>query len=321
MGDGNFDNHAALAGQGSAIVDGDPVYRSILENVSDGIYLVDRDRRITYWNKGAERITGFTTAEMIGAHCWDNRLRHVDELGTTLCHGFCPLVQTVTDGQTRQEHLFFRHKAGHRVPVSVRVMPIHDADGRIAGGIEIFTDNSTLAAAGERLRELEQLAMLDTLTQIPNRRYLEMNLQARLSELQRYGWPFGVCFIDVDHFKEINDTHGHAAGDRILQLVARTLLNNNRYFDLCGRWGGEEFLALIVNVENHKLQAIAERCRTLLAASSLTLPAETGDILRVTVSVGATLARPEDTPEGLVQRADELMYRSKQAGRNRVTAG
>ena len=137
-----------------------------------------------------------------------------------------------------------------------------------------------------------------------------------LEELKRYGWPLGAVFIDIDHFKRVNDSHGHDAGDAVLKTVARTLLESSRGFDILGRWGGEEFLGLIQNVDEDRLGAVSERLRALVAASSVR---HDDAEIRVTVSIGATLARNDDTPEELVKRADSLMYESKRTGRDRVT--
>ncbi len=162
------------------------------------------------------------------------------------------------------------------------------------------------------------MTLLDPLTELGNRRYLEMQLSGRLKEMDRYGWPFGVLFADIDLFKNVNDTYGHGVGDRVLKMVGRTMQNSIRSYDIVGRWGGEEFLAVIVNVGEDHLCRIAQKLRSLVGKSRIT---EGKDSIRVTVSVGATLARPDDTAETLVKRADRLMYRSKASGRNRVTFG
>ena len=156
---------------------------------------------------------------------------------------------------------------------------------------------------------------LDPLTQLGNRGYTRMMLGGRLDELRRYGWPFGLLFIDVDYFKHVNDAHGHEVGDRTLHVIATTLLKSLRPFDFLGRWAGDEFLALIVNVGRDALTTVAERARILVERAQV----EAGDgEVRVTVSVGGALARSEDTVDQLVARADALMYESKLAGRNQV---
>jgi diguanylate cyclase (GGDEF)-like protein/PAS domain S-box-containing protein len=290
-------------------------YKNLLDNLYDGVYFVDTDRRITYWNKGAERITGYSPRETLGKRCSDNLLMHSDRQGKILCLSRCPLADSMADGTQRSTEVFLRHKDGHRVPVTVRVAPIRDQEGAVTGAVEIFTDNTPAGAAFERLAELERLAYIDPLTGLANRRYAEISATARLEELQRYGWRFGIIFIDIDNFKAVNDRYGHETGDEVLKTVGKTLQNSVRAFDLVSRWGGEEYLGLIANVEGGELIATAKRCRALVEQSHV--PAVPS--LRVTISVGATLARSEDTVATLVNRADRLMYRSKESGRNCVT--
>jgi diguanylate cyclase (GGDEF)-like protein len=201
--------------------------------------------------------------------------------------------------------------------VAIGVAPITDNQQQIIGAVEIFRDDSATIAALEHLKELKDLVYLDGLTKIANRTYLETFIVARFNELQRLGWPFGVIFVDVDYFKGVNDTFGHQAGDLVLQMVAQTLLKNCRSFDLVGRWGGDEFVCVMSNLKDaDQIVFIAERLRALVESSWLSLP---DCSLHVTISLGVTLARIQDTPETLIQRADDLMYRSKVAGCNRIT--
>ncbi len=289
----------------------------LLDNLSDGVYFVNPERQITFWNSAAERITGFSKAEVLGKRCADNLLRHVDDRGNALCEGACPLAYTLRDRQLRSASVFLHHKTGFRLPVAVGVAPIIDQRDKVIGAVEIFRDNSASIAALQKLREMEYLAYLDTLTRIANRAYLETFMVAKFNELRRLGWSFGVIFADVDRFKEINDTFGHQAGDLALQMVAQTLLKNCRSFDLVGRWGGEEFLCVISNLKDvHQIIDIAERMRALVESSWVSLP---DCSFHITISLGVALARIQDSPETLVERADRLMYRSKTEGRNRVT--
>jgi diguanylate cyclase (GGDEF)-like protein/PAS domain S-box-containing protein len=290
-------------------------YKTLLDNLYDGVYFVDRDRKITYWNKGAERITGYTASEVFGRPCSDNILMHVDMEGNALCKGVCPMAATICDGNERSEKVFLRHKDGHRIPVNIRVAPVLNVQGKVVGGVEIFNNNASPGSQQDRLAELEKMAFLDGLTGLANRRYAEITLNARLEELERYGWQFGVLFIDIDHFKKINDEFGHDVGDDVLKVVGKTLQNSVRSFDMVSRWGGEEYLAIIAHVEEEKLTATANRCRVLVQRSKI--PTEPS--LHVTVSLGATIARPDDTLSSLFKRVDTLMYQSKEAGRNRVT--
>ncbi len=295
-----------------------PSHETLLDSLFDGIYYVDRDRRITFWNKAAERITGYTREEVIGSCCADNLLRHVDESGRELCMSGCPLSATMADGDVHEAHVYLHHKQGHRVPVSVRVSPVRDESGAIVGSVEIFTDNSSFH---QILREMEQLkhdAYMDELTGVGNRRYGEMTLNTRIHELNASGRPFGLIFFDIDHFKRCNDTYGHAVGDEVLVMVAKTVMNILRRMDSIARWGGEEFIVILPSIDLKTLQTVSERIRVFIETSFLVTR---GIRLNVTASLGATLARPGDTVESVVRRADGLMYASKTSGRNRVTTG
>ncbi len=293
-------------------------YKGLLDQLYDGVYTLDRRRRITYWNRGAERISGFAQQEVIGRPCMDNILIHVDEHGNSLCKDNCPAAHTMMDGQVREKDIFLHHKDGHRVPVSVRVSPMYDETGNITGAVEIFSDNSTKLAALQRVSELEHSVLLDPLTGVGNRRFFETELEAQINAFKRHAIPFGLLFIDVDHFKQVNDTHGHAVGDRVLKMTAETLVKNIRSFEFLGRLGGEEFGVIAVNVDEARLQIIAEKLRALTAASVLTTD---NGAIRITISIGATFYHPDDNETSALERADQLMYRSKTEGRNRVTLG
>jgi len=292
------------------------IFKDLVDNLYDGVYLLDRHRHIIYWNKAAETITGFAAHEVLGKRCADNILTHMDDDGKNLCQDRCPVTFTLQDGQPREVEAYLHHKDGHRVPVNIRIMPVRDADQTIIGAMELFTDNRPKLALKHRLEELERHAHLDALTQVANRRGLENRLTSLLYEFQRYGWPMGIIFLDIDHFKAVNDTYGHDVGDRVLKAVANNLAANSRPFDLVGRWGGEEFVCLMKNINAPNLEALAERFRRLVAASYLEAA---GAVIRVTISLGATLLQAGDTPDTAIGRADRLMYHSKQEGRNRVT--
>ncbi|MDY6904371.1 MAG: diguanylate cyclase [Thermodesulfobacteriota bacterium] len=293
-------------------------YEKVFESLHDGLYFVDKDRVITYWNKAAERISGFTASEVVGKSCAHNILTHVDDGGNSLCNGTCPLAETIADGKFREAEVYMHHKQGHRIPVSVRTSLLTDTDGNVIGGIELFTDISNQASSELRMKELEKLAFLDHLTQLANRSYIEREMQSRFAEKERFNVPFGVLFMDIDHFKQFNDTYGHDAGDEVLKFVANTFIANARPFDLYGRWGGEEFIGIIRNIDEADLNRLGNKLRTLIANSYINYDDK---MLRVTMSVGAAVAGESDTMESLVSRADQLLYKSKAAGRNCLTIG
>lgn len=290
--------------------------QTILDNLYDGVYVVDGQRRITYWNSGAERISGYARWEVEGRCCADNLLNHTDTEGNVLCQTDCPVTATLRDGEHRHGEVFLRHKEGHRVPIVVRVAPITDDGGAIIGAVEVFSDNSASLARAKRLAELEADALSCPLTRIGNRRFIDMCLQARLQEYERYNWPCGVIMADIDHFKAVNDTYGHPTGDAVLCMVAKTLQNSVRSCDNIGRWGGEEFLIVLPNIQHETLMVVAERCLRLVRESRL--PLEHGN-LGVTISMGCACIHKGDTLNTLLARADSLLYISKENGRNRIT--
>jgi diguanylate cyclase (GGDEF)-like protein/PAS domain S-box-containing protein len=292
-------------------------YKDIIDNLYDGVYFVDRDRVITYWNKGAERITGYPASRTVGRACRDNLLNHVTANGIQLCSSNCPLAAVMEDGRPRETEVFLHHADGHRLPVAIRATALRDSAGEIIGAIETFSNNSNLVSTRRRLSEMSQIARTDVLTKIGNRTYIEGRLRAVLAEFGNAQNMAGILFMDVDNFKKVNDAYGHDVGDRVLCMIANTFRHALRATDTIGRWGGEEFVALLYDVfDDQMLFKAAEKVRTLIEASRLDLDSHS---LRVTVSIGATRAYSNDTPESIIRRADELMYRSKQAGRNRVT--
>ncbi len=293
------------------------VLEQILDDVNDGVYLVDRDRRVTFWSRGAERLTGYSREQTIGRRCNDNLLRHVDEEGRPLCFGRCPLVETMGDSTQRERRVYFHHKEGQRIPVRVRTRALRNDQGEIIGGIETFSDATSQTDLTERLRSLEKLAMLDALTELPNRRFLDGTLDKRQSELSRYGWPWGVLLIDIDHFKRVNDTYGHDVGDAVLRMVAKTLAHSARVFDVVGRWGGEEFLVVLTNIDPAGLAVVAERMRMVVSTASLEVEGQSKS-LRATISIGGAVAEPDQSVAETLKLADERLYQAKENGRNRV---
>jgi len=291
-------------------------FRAMIDNLHDGAYFVDRDRRIVYWNKSAEELTGYPSEEVVGRTCDDGILLHVDEDGKDLCKDLCPLAETLKDGELREVEVFLHHKSGHRVPVSIRVAPVLDRKGDISGAVEVFSENSALLTARARIDELEQIATLDPLTRLPSRRCLEQELASRVDELARFGRTFGVVSIRVDSVPKIISAFGREVGDDVLRMVGNTLIYNCRPFDIIGRSGGAEFLGTVVGVERAGLTKVAERLRALVGKSMLPLEGRT---VSVTVSVGAVMAEWGDTVDVLIDRAEQMMHRSRSRGRDRVT--
>jgi diguanylate cyclase (GGDEF)-like protein/PAS domain S-box-containing protein len=294
----------------------DKLHQTLLENLYDGVYYVDKDRIITFWNKAAERLTGFSQSEVLGSACAANILKHINTNGHELCIHGCPLHATIADGQMREALMFLHHKQGHRVPVHVRISPILDSNGEIIGGIEIFSDNSQPLQLLKEVEQLKKEAHIDPLLQIGNRRYAEMVFQARLFELTTFDVPFGAILLDVDEFKKVNDSYGHAVGDDVLLMVCRSITTVLRQLDAIIRWGGDEFLIFLPNVTHEGLITIAERIRVFVERSFIMIENQK---VAVTASLGTTFGQKQDTLDEIVKRADLLLYKSKRDGKNKIT--
>jgi diguanylate cyclase (GGDEF)-like protein/PAS domain S-box-containing protein len=292
-----------------------PLSLTILNNLYDGVYFIDRMKKIRYWNRSAEIITGFPAKEMIGLSCLEDILTYSGDEVVNLCKGECPLCQTMDDGQMRETEVYLQHKDGHKVPVLLRAVPVYDANGDISGIVEIFSDKSLTKACLAHIEELERESLLDQLTGVANRKYAEMSLEGRLSELARYDWPFGVVLMDIDRFRMLDQMYGNEIGDKVLKMVAKTLVNSSRSFDVIGRWSDDEFIGIIINVNENKLYTVAHRFLTLVEQSNLSVGPK---VVRATLSAGATLARIGDTAEDLIGRAEILLAKSREIGGNRI---
>ena len=198
----------------------------------------------------------------------------------------------------------------------IKTYPLRDSSGQLVGAAQIFRCTIADRRQEQIIEELSQLALIDDLTRLPNRRHFDLQLDRRLAEMNRFGWPFGALMIDLDHFKQINDNHGHHVGDQVLQLVARTLLANCRSLDMVARWGGEEFAAIIANVHEEDLRRVAEKFRAMVESSGLRESASPP--VGVTISIGGALARGNEPAAELMKRADDMLYAAKRSGRNRV---
>lgn len=179
--------------------------------------------------------------------------------------------------------------------------------------------------AGRRIVELQtQLrhqATRDSLTGVYNRSKTFEVFDRELQRSQRERIPLGAILMDLDHFKSVNDTYGHLAGDEVLRQAAQRLQSCVRSYDLVGRYGGEEFLVLMPNCDESSARAQAERLRAVIASEPVVLETAGGEQYRMTASFGVTISNPfsvAETPQSLLGTADEAMYEAKRAGRNRI---
>lgn len=230
---------------------------------------------------------------------------------------------------------------GRRLGGSVALLPLRQADG-LAGFLCLGSRNRQRFQTGQAADFLRHLAgvaavclenavnrerlrlagLTDSLTGLYNRRHLQHRLEQEVTRAQRYGQPLSCLFVDADHFKQINDVHGHAAGDQVLTALAQRLRTRLRTSDLPTRYGGEEFAVLLPQTDADNAHILAQEICTGIAAAPVTL--DNGEQIEITVSIGVAAvpagdkSPPREAGEALLQAADQAVYRAKQAGRNRV---
>jgi diguanylate cyclase (GGDEF)-like protein len=276
----------------------------LLDQVPVGIFVLDKDGQPYYANRSAERLLG--SPAHFRAHNMTHAYRAF-EAGTTNHYPLerTPIVRALAGEASEVSDMEIRRDE-QIIPLLVQGCPVYDEAGSLTHAVAAFQD----------VRELTQKALVDALTGLANRASLAQTFARERLLCERSGKRLGVGIIDVDHFKSVNDTHGHGVGDKVLQRVARTVLESLRRTDVVGRWGGEEFVVLLPNSDGDGLRTALEKA--LAAVRGESFLGKEHQAFKVTFSAGAVLAQPGESLESSVARADALLYSAKRAGRNRV---
>jgi len=177
--------------------------------------------------------------------------------------------------------------------------------------------NTMLMLLFGMMKELEKLAITDSLTGLYNSRHFYQQIEFEVNRSCRYNNPLSLIFIDIDHFKEYNDTYLHVQGDKVLMRIGRLIKKSLRTMDSAYRYGGEEFTIILPETKGDEAQAVADRVRTMIASEVFT--PEPGKQVSITISAGVTQYRPGETLKNFVQRSDRALFQSKDNGRNKVT--
>jgi PAS domain S-box-containing protein len=275
------------------------VYRMVLESLEDGVYVVDSTRHITYWNEGAEQITGYLRQEVIGRKCDHDILAHCSIEGVSYCAAGCPLFDTVRDGKARRLDAFLTHKLGHRVPVAIRSAPIREPGGRVVGAVEIFHVDSRHYGLLQKFSGLEAYNCLDAATGVANQAMTLARLRHRLEDLRTFGIPLGLFVIDIEGHDQVQARGGGTAWIELVAAVARTIAEIMPPSGFVGRWDDHQFLGLLGNSDPIALHEVTARLASLVRSTRITW---WGEALCPAVSVRTSMAEPDDTPESAVAR-------------------
>jgi diguanylate cyclase (GGDEF)-like protein/PAS domain S-box-containing protein len=287
----------------------DQLLVSALEAVANAIVITDPEARIEWVNPAFESLTGYGRAEAIG-----RRPAELVKSGLQDSAFYEDMWQTIRAGRTWRGEVVNKKRDGSLYHEELIIAPVLDDGGGIRHYVGIKQDIS------ERKRleaELHSLATTDPLTGLPNRRHFLTRLEQEVARLQRYDGPgAALLMLDLDHFKAINDSHGHAAGDTVLKRFAGQVGASLRRTDQAGRLGGEEFAILLLGNDLAGAVDFAERLRERVAAEAIAID---GVRVRVTVSIGVTLLDASDgSGDAALARADAALYRAKANGRDRV---
>lgn len=287
--------------------------KRIFDVFHEAVYIVDKNRKILYFNPVAEHISGFKSTDIVNMHCFNNTLNHIDDKGKKLCLDGCPLLESIQKNITTDNFVYLHHKEGHRVKVHVRSVPLMEQN-EVVGAIEVFTNESKKNLILDELLLHKQLALIDPLTGLFNRRYFDEQFRIDFKE-QLINGKLGLLFLDIDDFKQINDVYGHIVGDQVLRTVSSTVSHNLDQEDYAIRYGGEEIIIMLKDSNQKELKELANHLRILIAASSTRSLKQN---VHTTVSIGATMHHPVEDIYQTIHRADQAMYQAKRQGKNRV---
>lgn len=279
--------------------------QALIRSSPDGILAVNRESMITEWNRQMELIVGMAREQTIG--------RTLDEVPFMRETGEAARIRESMRGSLirPREFAYRRHGMNEEQSFESSVASLTES-GKMEGAVIRITNISDR----KRAERAEELARRDGLTNLFNHRTFTELLEDEVARTRRFKRPMSLLMLDIDHFKRVNDSYGHQAGDAILKGLSDLLLKQSRAIDRACRYGGEEFAVILPETDAAVAMQIAERLRAEVERQAFDIGGRT---INMTVSVGVATYSPQaDSPEGLVKAADIALYTAKHAGRNRV---
>jgi diguanylate cyclase (GGDEF)-like protein/PAS domain S-box-containing protein len=283
-----------------------------LESIGDGVISTDAEGRITFMNPVAEQMTGWESADSIG-RLVDEVFTVIDEAtGSTAIN---PVAACLAGKDVKQpgEDTVLLGRSGRRRDVRISAAPVRTPQGAVMGAVLVFQDVTQSRALQ---KELAHSATHDSLTALPNRAAFERALAKAVEQARRESREHALCFVDLDHFKAVNDSAGHAAGDSLLQKVAEAIRRGCRAQDFAARIGGDEFAILLADCSPTAAKQVAQKIVDAIAGIHFTWHGRTCQI-GASVGITAITSRSPRAP-ALLAEADVACYAAKSAGRNRV---
>jgi diguanylate cyclase (GGDEF)-like protein/PAS domain S-box-containing protein len=297
--------------------DNPEIFRSVLETLPTGVYLVDRNRKILFWNNGAEEITGYLRQDVVGRFLRDHLLTVDGEVKADLeSDSADPLSIAFRDGKSSCGEVSILHKEGYRVPIVLRTIPIRNVKSAVIGAAECFERNFSAFERTRRQVAAAELGSLDLVTGVPNRAYMEAHLQDNLTRFQVDHTRFSILVMETDRMEHFRTSCGPGVVAAIHRVVAQTVANSLRPTDMIGCWSEHQFVILLTECREAMVGKVGERIRKMVAKSEIEW---WGDEFFLTASFGGTECREGDTLELLIERAEKSLTESIGAGGNQAT--
>ena len=288
-------------------------YRKALEGLYDGVYFVDKNRKILFWSEAAARISGYLKEDVEGCCCHDNTLKCTDKNGKPLCKKLCPSSLCIKHKIPKTDRVYLKTKLGDRLLIDIHATPLLDKNNVALGSVVVFRDASPYERLEKAYNRIRKLSITDPLTSLLNKRAINQRLDAEIRMVRRYKFHLSIAIADIDFFKKVNDNYGHQSGDSVLKQISMILESNLRSVDMIGRMGGDEFIVIFPHTKKEDAFIPVERlCRIVEQFKFKKINKN------ITISFGITDFSDKDTRVSFVKRADEYLYKAKNSGRNRV---
>lgn len=301
------------------------LFSRLLEDALDAVIIIDEQCRICYINGAMQTLSGYASGELLGQTLNGLLPDAVAAQHDDMVLAYIRSSRTSSVlGKIRE--FAIRHRNAQMIPIEMKALDLGMVDGmRYFGAflLDVRERRELAAKNASLLAQLEQQALQDALTSLPNRRAYEAQAEQAMARAARSNSGgnssvLAVGVADLDHFKKINDRHGHAVGDAVLRTVAQVLRDTGRMTDVAARLGGEEFGLLFPDATLAQARKVAERIRAAVAAAPTRLP--DGTDLHVTMSIGVATLAPGATLDAAMSDADRALYQAKHQGRNQVVA-
>lgn len=292
------------------------IYQTVLDNLQTGVYIVDRNRRIRFWNEGAEQITGYLRQDVVGRFLRDHLLTVGDGVKDLDLEQDDPINLAFRDGKPSIMDVSILHKDGYRVPIVLRTNPIRNSRGAVIGAAESFEKNRSASEWTRRQAGFADFGCLDSVTGVAAQSFMETHLRENLITFAEHNIPFGILLVRIDQMDQFRASRGPGVVTTILRVVAQSVENCLRPTDLVGCWGANQFIAILLECRESEVSRVGERVRKMIGQAEIEW---WGDKFSVTSPVGGAGCRAGDDTELLLARAAASLQESIGKGGNCVT--